>query len=169
MNILAQLFGGNLLEGIKDIIGSLHLDPNKQAEITELLENNKAALAEKQLDMEAKAMDIMNSEVVAASGNIQAEAKSGDKFESRARPMFMYIVEFILCFNFIFVPLVQLCMGKALAPIMLPGDLLTLFGVCVTGYVGARSMEKIMGMDGQSQVTLPFGLGSVQQNSPPKK
>jgi hypothetical protein len=66
----------------------------------------------------------------------------GDKFTERARPSFMYVVIFILCFNYVGLPIFQV-FGSKVAPLELPPDLLTLFGVCVSGYVFNRSAEKI--------------------------
>jgi len=41
-----------------------------------------------------------------------------------------------------------------LAPFVLPTDLLTLFGVCVTGYVFARTADKTAALPGDSKVSI---------------
>jgi hypothetical protein len=84
---------------------------------------------------------------------IRAEAESEDKFVSRARPTFLYIVYIILVFNFIIVPIGnQLITFAALfldksSPefytVELPKDLYDLFKIVMLGYIGGRSWEKV--------------------------
>ncbi len=154
------LVGGiqGLAETAKGIIEEFHMSPEQKAE--QLAKVQAAQLAAQQAanDYDAKMNDI-------AGQNIRADDATGDKFTQHARPWFMYIVEMILAFNYIVIPGAQMFMGKTLAPVLLPADLLTLFGVCVTGYVMNRTAEKIAGMPGDSQIKLPFGLGSVSNKS----
>ena len=49
---------------------------------------------------------------------------------------------------------VLLAAGRVMAPMILPADLLTLFGFCVTGYVMNRTAEKVAAMPGESNVNL---------------
>jgi hypothetical protein len=81
---------------------------------------------------------------------ILAEAQSGDKWTSRARPSFLYLMYFILL----------LCVGGAITGIWYPGEvwqaaenmgrlfnaipesLYWLFGTGYLGYSGARSFDK---------------------------
>jgi hypothetical protein len=79
----------------------------------------------------------MSREVEAASANIRAEATTGDKFTSRARPSFIYVMLVILVANYIVFPLG----GKT--PLNFPDALFWLFGSCMLGYTGARSWEKV--------------------------
>ena len=55
----------------------------------------------------------------------------------------MYIVEFILLWNYVAVPLFKQM------PVVLPEPLFWLFGSAVLGYTGARSWEKISGIGGK--------------------
>ena len=163
--ILAKLFGDGV-SGVGDafakIVGCFKLSPEKQAELMQLKEQNAQSLAVMDEQLKAKSMEYDQAVIAAASANIQAEARSGDKYTSRARPTFMYIVEFILAFNYIGIPLAKI-FGSTLDPIALPGNLLTLFGVCVTGYVGARSLDKLLSLPGDSQLQLgPLKLGNKQ-------
>jgi hypothetical protein len=88
--------------------------------------------------IEAQAQDaIITREVEAASANIRAEATNGDKFTSRARPLFLYVCNVILVWNYIIVP------TRGLTPVAFPDPLFWLFGSVMLGYVGARSWEKI--------------------------
>lgn len=137
MSILTEIIGGNVGQLFKDIVGSFKLDPAKEAELLSIAEQNKQVLAVKQLDLEEKASEVQAREIEAASRNIVAEAQSGDKFTSRARPMFMYVVNAILLWNYIVVPLFKR------EPVSLPEALFWLFGSAVLGYTGARTWEKI--------------------------
>lgn len=138
---------GPALDGVKNLIGQFHMSPEEKAQAQQAIDDAaaKARQAAQDYDVQLNAI---------AGQNIRADAQSGDKFTQRARPLFMYIIEAILAFDFIVIPGVQLVTGRALAPVNLPADLLTLFGVCVTGYVMNRTAEKIAAMPGESTVNL---------------
>jgi len=85
---------------------------------------------------------------------IIAEAQSSDKWTSRARPSFLYVVYVLLLWS---IPMGVLTIlspasaeaftvgfGKWMAAI--PEPVLTLFGVVMTGYVAGRSWEKVRGV-----------------------
>jgi hypothetical protein len=141
MAILDTLIGGNLGQLVKDVVGTFKLDPEKKAEFAAAVDANQAALQSKQLDLEAKLQDTLAREVEAASQNIRAEASSGDKYTSRARPSFLYMMIGLLGVNYVAFPLLKM------APIQFPDALFWLFGSCMLGYTGARTWEKI-GMPG---------------------
>lgn len=151
---IQDLIGGNIAEGVAKIIGLFKIDPTvaleKQVEVEEI-----------QLQIASKVQDAVTAEINASAANIQAEAKSGDKFTSRARPTFLYLIEFILAFNYVIVPVVQLIGHKTIAPFELPSNLLWLFGSGFLGYTGARSLDKMMGLPGDSSIELPFNLGKL--------
>ena len=132
MPILDAIFGGGVGKLVKDVVGTFKLSPEAKMEFEKQIEEQKFELAKIDAELEGKLAD-------AASANIQAEAKSGDKYTSRARPTFLYIVEFILAWNYVVVPLFEQ------QPVQLPEPLFWLFGSCMLGYVGARSWEKIAG------------------------
>jgi hypothetical protein len=144
---LEALFGKLL--GVNDIgdmfskiVGTFKLSPEKAAEFASLKEQHAADLAKLQLQMEAQAQDAITREVEAASANIRAEAGSGDKYTSRARPTFLYICNLLLLCNFLIFPLIHR------EPIAFPEPLFWLFGSVMLGYTGARTWEKIQAMKG---------------------
>lgn len=147
---VGDIFGAGGIAGFaKDILDKFVPDPQaKQAAMLKLADN-QIELQRMSDDLETKLNDI-------AGQNIRADAMSGDKFTQRARPTFMYIVEAILAFNYIGIPITKL-FGAKVEPITLPGDLLTLFGVCVTGYVLSRTAEKALSIPGESNVSLLGG------------
>jgi len=84
---------------------------------------------------------------------IIAEAQSPDPWTSRARPSFLYVVYVMLLWSIpmgvlsVFNPeaAVNFTLGFKAWIEAIPSDVLTLFGVVMTGYVGARSWEKVKG------------------------
>ncbi|MCI0352575.1 MAG: holin family protein [Acidobacteriales bacterium] len=136
---LTDILGGSLLDGVKGIIGQFKLSPEKKAELQATVEAHAHELAVKQAELEARIAEFQAREIEAASANIRAEAASGDKFTSRARPTFLYISNVILLFNYILFPLLQR------PPLDFPEPLFWLFGSVMLGYTGARSWEKLAG------------------------
>jgi len=152
MKWLSEILAGGVGQLFKDIVGSFKLSPEKEAELLTLAENNKQALLMKQAELEQKAEEVRAREIEAASANIRAEAETGDKYTSRARPSFIYLMLVILGANYIVFPLI----GKPI--IAYPEALFWLFGSVMLGYTGARTWEKFMSLPGESKVELPFGI-----------
>ena len=142
MGLLETIVGGGVGKLVKDVVGTFHLSPESKLEFDKELASRQFELQMKDRELEAKLAEYQAKEIEAASANIRAEATSGDKYTSRARPTFMYIVEIILAWNYIAVPLFNK------TPVDLPTPLFWLFGSFGLGYVGARSWEKISGMMG---------------------
>jgi hypothetical protein len=107
MGIFADLFSGGLLKGIKDIIGSFKLDPEKKLELEKIIEEHAEEIRMKEFELQVKTMELEKASIESASANIRAEAQSGDKFTSRARPTFLYLFYVILAFNFLFLQLLK--------------------------------------------------------------
>lgn len=155
MSVIGDIFGvGGLSSLAQTILNKFVADPQAKAEALEALRKDDITILQIESDLQTKLNET-------AGQNIRADAQSGDKFTERARPTFMYIVEAILAFNFIGIPAVQLVTGKALAPFNLPADLLTLFGVCVTGYVMSRTVDKALALPGDTSVNV---LGVKMEN-----
>jgi hypothetical protein len=136
-DVLLKLFGGDVGDIFSKVVGTLKLSPEKAAEMQEMKEAHAADLAKLNLQLQAQAQDAITREVEAAGANIRAEATNGDKFTSRARPLFLYVCNTIIIWNYLVVP----TMGKQ--PVNFPEPLFWLFGSVMLGYVGARSWEKI--------------------------
>lgn len=147
MSAIGDIFGvGGLSSLAQTIIEKFVPDPQAKAAALQQLQQNQIEIQKMNDDLEVKLNDI-------AGQNVRADAASGDKFTERARPTFMYIVEFILAFNFIGIPIANM-FGSKVQPLVLPADLLTLFGVCVTGYVMSRTVDKALALPGESQVNV---------------
>ncbi len=133
---IQDILGGSLADSVKGIIAEFRLSPDERAKFQAAVDANANALAQKQIEYQEKLEDSYQVELQTAGANIRAEAATGDKYTSRARPSFLYVIEIILGWNYIFVPIFH---G---APIPLPSELLELFGFCMLGYTGARTWEK---------------------------
>ncbi len=135
-----------ILDSATALIAQFHLSPEQQIQAQQQLQEAAQRAQQAAMDYDAKLNDI-------AGQNIRAESQSEDNYTRRARPTFMYVVIAVIGFNYIALPLLQV-FGSKVAPITLPGDLLTLFGVCVTGYVFSRTAEKVAELPGESQVNM---------------
>lgn len=136
MPLLETLLGANLGQMFKDVVGTFKLSPDDKAKMQAAIDENQKEIQLAQLALETKAQDELAREIEAASANIRAEATNGDKYTSRARPSFIYVMLAILVANFIVFPLI----GKA--ALVFPDALFWLFGSCMLGYTGARTWEK---------------------------
>ena len=85
---------------------------------------------------------------------IIAEANSADPWTSRARPSFLYVVYILLLWSIpmgiltIFKPDAASAFSQGFGAWLkaIPEEILTLFGVVMTGYVVGRSWEKTKGI-----------------------
>jgi len=134
---LGSIIGGSLGTVFKDIVGSLKLDPAKKAEFQAALAENEQILKIKEAEFQAKLLETQTREIEVASANIRAEATSGDKYTSRSRPSFMYMMLALMLCNYVIFPIINRQV------IEYPEALFWLFGSCMLGYTGARTWEKI--------------------------
>ena len=134
---IGDILGGGLGKLVKDVVGTFKLDPGVKAQIDAEVARNNHELAIKELEIQARIEEAHTKEIEAASGNIRAEAQSGDRYTSRARPSFIYVMLLILVCNYILFPFIHR------TPIDYPEALFWLFGSAILGYTGARSWEKV--------------------------
>ena len=134
------------LDSVTALIGQFHLSPEDKAKAEQAVADAAAKAQQAAVDYDVQLNTI-------AGQNIRSETGSSDKFTSRARPAFMYVVIAVLGFNYIFLPFAMI-FGSKVSPIVLPPDLLTLFGFCVGGYAASRTLEKITAMPGDSQISI---------------
>lgn len=80
-------------------------------------------------------------ELKAAASIIEAEAKAG-WFASSWRPLLMYVLIFILVWNYVIGPVIKIFMG-AVITFELPGDVWSLLQIGLGGYVLGRSAESV--------------------------
>ena len=106
----------------------------------------KLDLMQLQQQGQLKEMEVSMSAII-------AEANSQDKWTSRARPSFLYVIYILLLSS------IPMGIVYAFSPVLaqnittgfkawlgaIPSEIITLFGVGYLGYAGGRSMEKIKG------------------------
>ena len=80
-------------------------------------------------------------ELQAAAKIVEAEAKAG-WFASSWRPLLMYVLIFILVWNYVIGPVIKVFTGAVIS-FELPGDVWTLLNVGLGGYVIGRSAESV--------------------------
>ena len=80
-------------------------------------------------------------ELKAAASIVEAEAKAG-WFTASWRPLLMYVLIFVLVFNYIFAPIIKMISGHIVG-FDLPGDVWTLLQIGLGGYVVGRSAESV--------------------------
>src|SRR5882672_10401001 len=143
MPLLDQILGGGVGQLFKDIVGTFHASPEEKAKFQAAIDENQKEIQLAQIALEAKAQDTLARETEAAGANIRADAATGDKFTSRARPSFIYVMLGVLVANYVVFPVLS---RPAIA---FPDALFWLFGSCMLGYTGARTWEKysILGQD----------------------
>ena len=81
------------------------------------------------------------AELQAAAKIVEAEAKAG-WFASSWRPLLMYVLIFILVWNYILGPVVKIFTGAVIS-FELPGDVWGLLQIGLGGYVVGRSAESV--------------------------
>jgi len=102
---------------------------------------DKDLAAKLKADLQTQMLQSHSQELTAAARVIEAEAKAG-WFASSWRPLLMYVLIFILIWNYVLGP-VLLFFFKASITIDLPGDVWTLLQIGLGGYVVGRSAESV--------------------------
>lgn len=117
--------------------------------ITEVLNRlipDKAKAAEAAMELEAKLADAMTQQNIAQAKINEEQAKSSDKFVSRARPFFMWVCGVAFAYHFIIQPLLVFCMAVFGYTFQVPKfDMESLYSVTMgmLGLSGMRSFEKV--------------------------
>jgi len=123
-----------LLNAVAPLAKILFNTVDKAVEDKDLANKLKAQLQTQMLQSHTE-------ELTAASRVIEAEAKAG-WFASSWRPLLMYVLIFILIWNYVLGPVI-LFFFKASITITLPGDVWTLLQIGLGGYVVGRSAESV--------------------------
>jgi Holin of 3TMs, for gene-transfer release len=142
MAILDTILGSNVGQLFKDVVGTFKLSPEKKAELQQHIDDNKAVLDAKQLDLEAKAADAVDQEVKSAAEVIKAEAASQSWLPRNVRPLLALLFGLAIVFN-VYVPIVARYWAPGLQPLALDPWLYKLVVIYMTGYVTARTVEKM--------------------------
>ena len=141
----------------KDLIERFIPDPQAKLNAQQHLADQAMALQLAQIDQQNKIM-------AATSQNIQS-----DPHMSGQRAYFCGGITSMLLFNYAGVPLLHAFFHLDIAPLQIPASILSIFAVIMLGFVGIpaalQMVQTVAGMPGDSQVKLPFGLGSLGNKS----
>ena len=102
---------------------------------------DKDLQAKLKADLQTQLLQSHTQELQAAAKIVEAEAKAG-WFASSWRPLLMYVLIFILVWNYVIGPVIKIFLG-AVITFELPGDVWTLLNVGLGGYVIGRSAESV--------------------------
>ena len=102
---------------------------------------DKDLQAKLKADLQTQLIQSNTDELKAAARIIEAEAKAG-WFASSWRPLLMYVLIFILVWNYVIGPVIKVFFGAVIS-FELPGDVWTLLNVGLGGYVIGRSAESV--------------------------
>lgn len=143
---LTTILGGTLLSSISDIISKFKASPEDKLKLQEALAQNTQDLAVKQLELEKNLQDALTSEIQASAEIIKAEAGSQSWLPRNVRPLLLLLWGTLITANY-FLPLVAQVFKLPLQPIALDPWVFKLTVIGFTGYVTARTWEKVKGAD----------------------
>jgi hypothetical protein len=117
------------------LIQSLIPDPVAQA-------NAKIQMQEVLNQAQAMQLDTQAKDMAAQADVVKAEIQGQSAMQRNWRPMLMYLFMFIIANNYILFPILH-AVFPAIQMLVVPEQMWSLIDICVGGYVGGRSLEKI--------------------------
>jgi hypothetical protein len=156
--IVSTLFGGGIEgagKGIAAVVNAIKgKNPEDAAKLQELLQKHEDLVIQTEADLKKAEMDSNVKLNETAGQNIRAEA-AGDWFSRDARPAVVWGGLLILAWNYMVIPLVGI--KWHVQPVNFPDMFWWVWGTVVTGYVFARTSDKLFGGSGGT-MQLPFGV-----------
>jgi VIT1/CCC1 family predicted Fe2+/Mn2+ transporter len=136
---ITSLIGGSVTDGVAKIISLFKVDPNlalqKQVEIEEI-----------KLQMAGKLQDAISNEITQSAEVIKAEAQSQSWLPRNVRPLLLLLWGIAITFNSV-VPIIARFWIPGLSPFPLDPWVYKLTAIGFTGYVTARTWEKVTDSD----------------------
>lgn len=127
---------GSILSGVKDIIGSFIVDPKAKLEATQKLFELETSFRIKQLEAE-------EAYVTQQANVVIAEAKSDSWIARNWRPITMLTFVSIIVWNYIIIGTIG-AFVPTIHPVSVPPDMWNLLKLGIGGYIGARTVEKVV-------------------------
>jgi len=136
---LSSIIGGSIGSAFKDIASVFKVDPTVALE-------KKTELDKIQLELEGKLQDAVSNEITQSAEIIKAEAGSQSWLPRNVRPLLLLVWGLLITFNF-FLPLVAQLFHYVIQPLVLDPWVYKLTAIGFTGYVTARTWEKVTSTD----------------------
>jgi hypothetical protein len=137
METLAKIFSGNIGDTVAKIVGLFKLSPVEAAQKQVELQKLTQELVEKQIDA-------AQTEMEAAKAIIVAEANSQSWLPRNVRPLLLLLWGLLITVNY-FMGVVSQFVHMTYTPVTLPDWIYKLTAIGFTGYVTARTWEKVSG------------------------
>ena len=139
---IGSLLGGGLGKIFKDVVGTFKADPLEVLKMQQLIEENKHVLALKELEIQARVEEAQSREMESAASIIRQEAQSQSWLPRNVRPLLLLLWGVVITANVV-VPIIARFWRVDMVPLELDEWLYGLTMVGFTGYVSARTFEKI--------------------------
>lgn len=139
MGKLAEIFGGNITDGVAKIISLFKIDPTVAAQNAEKLQEIQSGIVSKMIDATA-------TEVQAQADIIKAEAQSQSWLPRNVRPLLLLMWGSAITLNVIITILAHFH-AVNWTPIPLDPWVYKLTAGGFGGYVSLRTIEKLKGVD----------------------
>jgi len=138
---LSSLIGGSIGDAFAKIMSVFKVDPTVALQ-------QKTEIEKIQLELAGKLQDAVSNEITQAAEVIKAEAQSQSWLPRNVRPMCLALWAFLITFNY-FIPLLAhfFVRFQGMQPEVLPDWIYKLTAIGFTGYVTARTWEKVKDAD----------------------
>lgn len=139
VDTITNVLGGSVLDGVAKIISLFKVPPEVALQHQEELEKIQA-------DMKNKIMDAVTAEIQTGGQIIQAEANSQSWLPRNVRPLLLLLWGLAITFNAV-TPIIARFWLPGLAPFQMDPWVYKLTAIGFTGYVTARTWEKVTDSD----------------------
>jgi len=136
---ISSIIGSSIGDAFAKIVGVFKVDPTVALQ-------SRTDLEKIQLELQSKLQDVMSNEITQSAEIIKAEATSQSILARNVRPFLLLIWGSLITFNF-FIPLVVQAFHYQMQPVVLDPWVYKLTAIGFTGYVTARTWEKVTDKD----------------------
>jgi len=136
---IGSIIGSGIGDTIAKVVGLFKLSPEQAAE-------HATELAKIQVEAQAQLQHSLDATVAAQAEIIKAEAQSQSWLPRNVRPLLLLMWGLAITFNLI-VPVIARFWIPTIEPLLVPDWIYKLTAIGFTGYVTARTWEKVTNSD----------------------
>jgi VIT1/CCC1 family predicted Fe2+/Mn2+ transporter len=136
---VSEIIGGSIGDAFAKIVGVFKASPDKVLEA-------QTELSKIQAELTGKLQDAISTEITAAGEIIKTEANSQSWLPRNVRPLLLLLWGLVITFNAV-VPIIARFWYPTLLPFSLDSWIYKLTAIGFTGYVTARTWEKVTDTD----------------------